>query len=107
MVFLETPVFTRTIVRLLSDEEYRLRQALLIEDPARGKLIPGSRGLRKLRWSRAGMGKRGGLRTIYYWAVAADRILMVYAYPKSTKEDLTARQLSELSKLAHEEFGNG
>lgn len=95
------------IVGLLSDEEYRLLQALLIEDPARGPLIRGSRGLRKLRWARSGMGKRGGLRTIYYWAVAANRILMVYAYSKNTMEDLTARQLRELSKLAHEEFGDG
>lgn len=44
---------------------------------------------------------------IYYWAVAQDQILMVFAYPKSRMENLTGKQLAELAKVAREEFGNG
>lgn len=107
VVFLATPIFTRTIVALLPDDEYRLLQAALIHNPARGGLMRGGRGLRKLRWARPGTGKRGGLRTIYYWAVAEDRILMIYAYPKSLRDNLSSRQVKDLAKVAKEEFRDG
>lgn len=107
MVFLETSIFSRTIQSLLSDDEYRKLQIALMENPEKGDLIPGGSGLRKIRWARQGTGKSGGLRTIYYWALAQDQILMLFAYPKSRMENLTDRQLAELAKVAREEFGNG
>ena len=107
MVFLETHAFTRIIQDLLSAEEYRELQLALLENPALGSVIRSSGGLRKLRWARHGRGKSGGIRTIYFWAVSKDQILMVFAYPKSEMEDLTDRQLAELAKLAKKEFGNG
>jgi hypothetical protein len=67
MRFIETPVFTRTLVALLDDEEYRYLQLALLQRPAAGALIPKGGGLRKLRWSLPGRGKRGGLRVIYFW----------------------------------------
>ena len=69
MEFIETPIFTREIRRLLSDDEYRRMQIPLLLRPDIGDLIQGSGGLRKLRWRIAGQGKRGGLRVIYYWVV--------------------------------------
>ena len=69
MEFIETPIFTREIRRLLSDDEYRRMQIALLLRPDIGDLIQGSGGLRKLRWRIAGQGKRGGLRVIYYWVV--------------------------------------
>lgn len=51
MVIIETPIFTRRIQAILSDEEYRLLQAQLVQKPDAGKIIPGSGGLRKFRWS--------------------------------------------------------
>ena len=107
MVFLETHAYTRIIKNLLNDDEYRELQHALVENPALGDLIRSSGGLRKLRWARQGTGKRGGIRTIYYWAVSKDQILMVFAYPKNELEDLSDRQLAELAKLAKKEFGNG
>ncbi len=107
MVFLETSIFSRTIQSLLSDDEYRELQMALMENPEKGDLIPGGSGLRKIRWARQGTGKSGGLRTIYYWAVAQDQILMLFAYPKSRMENLTDKQLAELARVAREEFGNG
>lgn len=107
MVFLETHAYTRIIQDLLNDDEYRELQQALVENPALGNLIRSSGGLRKLRWARQGAGKRGGIRTIYYWAVSRDQILMVFAYPKNELEDLSDRQLAELAKVARKEFGNG
>lgn len=67
MRFVETPVFTRAVTSLLSDEEYRQLQLALLIRPEQGALIRGSGGLRKLRWGAQGRGKRGGVRVIYYW----------------------------------------
>jgi len=66
MVIIETPIFTRKNQAILSDEEYRLLQVQLINKPDSGKIIRGSGGLRKLRWSASGHGERGGIRVIYY-----------------------------------------
>ena len=65
-------------------------QSKLVESPDLGALIPESGGLRKVRWKTVDQGKRGGIRVIYYWYVSPDAILMLYAYPKSKKSDLTS-----------------
>ena len=64
--FIETKLFSRLVVEHLTDEEYSNLQNVLIENPEAWDLIPGSGGVRKLRWGLAGRGKRGGLRIIYY-----------------------------------------
>ncbi len=68
MKIIETSIFTKHIKDLLSDEEYRLLQNALIKNPAIGKVIRGTGGLRKVRWTIKGKGKSGGTRTIYYWS---------------------------------------
>lgn len=64
MVIIETSVFTKQVTRLLEDEEYRLLQAILVNRPDAGDIIPGSGGLRKVRWGIGERGKRGGVRVI-------------------------------------------
>jgi hypothetical protein len=63
MRFIETPLFTRAIVDLVDEESYRSLQLALVQRPEAGALILKSGGLRKLRWSLPGRGKRGGLRS--------------------------------------------
>ena len=104
MRFVETPVFTATLRRHLSDEQYRALQESLLLRPDQGRLVPGTAGLRKLRWRAEGRGKRGGLRVIYYWAVADDVCLMLYLYAKNEQGDLTPAQVRELARLVREEF---
>jgi hypothetical protein len=65
VVIIETSIFFRQMQALLSDEEYRQLQMALVLHPDMGAVIPGSGELRKARWSLAGRGKRGGVRTIY------------------------------------------
>jgi len=98
------PIFTRRIQAILADDEYRLLQAQLVQKPDAGKIIPGSGGLRKLRWSASGRGKRGGARVIYYWLVFPEVILMLFAYPKNERDDLTPDQLKQLKKIVEGEL---
>lgn len=65
----------------MSDDEYRELQTFLIAHPDGGDLIPGGGGLRKIRWSGSGRGKRGGTRVIYYWG-DPEILLMLLAYKK-------------------------
>lgn len=95
--FFETGIFTKCIVEMLTDPEYGALQAFLIKRPEAGDLIPGGRGLRKLRWSSGGKGKRGGMRVIYYLYLGECRIYMIYPYRKSDQGDLTAEQLKALA----------
>lgn len=104
MIFIETLIFTRQVRELLSDEEYRELQESLASRPDTGSLIRGSGGLRKIRWSKKGKGKRGGVRVIYYWAVSAEQILMLLLYPKGEQDDLTPAQLKVLKKIVQEEY---
>jgi len=102
MVFVETPLFTQLIRELLPDENYRLFQQTLIFRPEAGDLIQGGGGLRKIRWSVPGRGKRGGVRIIYYWDVPADVIYLLLPYSKNKQEDLTPTQLKVLRNLIKE-----
>ena len=101
MVIVETSIFTKRIATCMSDSEYRDLQAALIQNPEAGDLIMGSGGLRKIRWSGSGRGKRGGSRIIYYWWVP-DQVMMLFAYTKNETRDLTPSQIKQLRILVEE-----
>jgi mRNA-degrading endonuclease RelE of RelBE toxin-antitoxin system len=96
--FIESKLFTRLVREYLTDEEYRAVQAALIERPEAGSMIPGSGGLRKLRWRAAGRGKRGGYRVIYYAKTAQGEIWMLTIYPKNVVENIPAHVLRQIRK---------
>jgi hypothetical protein len=102
--FVETPVFTRALARLLDDEQYRRLQVALMLRPEQGALIRGSGGLRKLRWAAPEIGKRGGLRVIYDWAPTEMAFYMLYIYTKTEQGDLTPAQVKILGRPVREEF---
>ena len=104
MTFVETPIFTRTIVEILADDEFRLLQVALLLRPESGRVIPGSGGLRKLRWAPNDRGKRGGIRIIYYWDETTETCFLLYAYLKNERDNLSAKQLKILSRLVREEL---
>ncbi len=104
MEFFETPIFTKLIQKLISDEEYHLLQLQLSVRPEAGNIIRGGGGIRKLRWAGSGRGKRGGIRVIYYYFTEDKQIYMLYAYPKSKKDDLTADQLKQLKQLVEDQL---
>ena len=101
--FVETPIFTKQITDLLGDTDYRRFRVILAAKPEAGDVIRGSGGLRKIRWSAQGRGKRGGIRIIYY-LLEEDEIYLLLAYPKNKQEDLTNDQLRVLRTLVNEEI---
>lgn len=102
MIFSETSIFTKQIVALLPDEEYRKLQRYLVLNPGAGDVIQGSAGLRKVRWKSATGGKRGGILVIYYWYVGNDEIFLLLAYGKREKDDLSAQELKILRQIVRE-----
>jgi len=102
--FIETDAFTRRVVEVMSDDEYRNLQQALLARPTHGVLIPGTGGARKIRWGSQARGKRGGFRVIYYWHPARQIFLMLYLYSKTEQGDLTATQRRGLGKVIDENF---
>ena len=100
----ETSVFTKQVKASLSDEEYRALQLELAREPTAGKVIPGSGGLRILRWAADGRGKSGGYRIIYYYAARPELLLLLYVYAKNDADDLTPDQIRILRKIVMEEY---
>jgi hypothetical protein len=104
MEFVRFPSFERSVGRVLSEADtFELELALLL-NPEAGDLIPGAKGLRKLRRPASGRGKRGGARIIYYLVSSKHTILLHFAYAKNFQGDLSAAQTRQLSKLVHREF---
>ncbi|MCZ7625988.1 MAG: transcriptional regulator [Candidatus Methylomirabilis sp.] len=87
----------------LSDDEYADVQTALIKNLEAGAIIPGSGGIRKLRWGLAGRGKRSGMRIIYYAKVSEGVIWMLTLYAKSVSENIPAHILKQIKK----EIDNG
>jgi hypothetical protein len=81
-----------------------LLQLHLLSKPDAGKTIQGSGGLRKLCWSAKGHGKSGGIRIIYYRFLVQDIILVLIAYAKKERDDLTPEQLRQLKKVIDGEY---
>lgn len=99
MIFIETDVFTEDLMDLLSDDEYQEFQAFLTEQPEYGDVIQDTGGLRKIRWSANGKGKRSGVRVIYYHVSTAAQIRLILIYQKGVKDDLTAAEKKVLREL--------
>lgn len=94
--FIETKLFTRLVGELLSDEEYALLQRALIENPEIGDVVPGSGGVRNMRWGISGGGKRGGVRVIYFLRTRHGQISMLTLYPKNVAENIPANVLRQI-----------
>ncbi|MGB5247022.1 MAG: hypothetical protein WBN34_10780 [Woeseia sp.] len=101
LTFLETPVFTDQITRLLDDADYRCLQEHLLRAPTAGDLIIGTGGCRKIRWAATGRSacKRGGIRVIYFYRTKANQVLFLLAYDHRAIDDLTPGQKKQLATL--------
>jgi hypothetical protein len=96
--FVETKLFSRLLSDYLTDEQYRLLQQSLAESPEQGALVPGSGGVRKVRWAQPGRGKRGGVRVIYYARIREGVIWMLTIYAKNEEENIPAHVLRKIKE---------
>jgi hypothetical protein len=84
-----TKRYLRDLKKLgLSEAEAALIEFSIMENPTVGDVIPGLRGMRKMRFGMGNKGKRGGGRAIYFLVMSDGAAVMMFAYAKSTKEDL-------------------
>ena len=86
------PEFRARSRRLLSDEERAEFVDYIGANPESGKVIPGLKGVRKVRWGRGNLGKRGGVRIIYLYVVVKSTVYLLTIYAKAHQADLTAAQ---------------
>ena len=96
----ETAPFLKQVADLWSDGERQEFVSFIGSNKFAGVEIPGTGGLRKVRWLRPGIGKRGGVRVIYYY-YHENAPLFLWAYAKGAQVDLTPREKALLSKLAY------
>lgn len=100
--FIESPAFERVREVYLDDDEFGELQQFMMGNPEAGKIVRGSGGVRKLRWRRAGGGKRGGLRVIYFVRRQPDEFWMLALYTKTKQENAPARTLRQLKEAFEE-----
>jgi hypothetical protein len=99
---IELPGYRRRADELLSVDEQAAIVDLIAYEPTCGDLIPGTRGLRKVRVGRGGSGKQGGARVIYYSYNADFPVFVMALYAKNEKADLSAREKKEFAAYAKE-----
>jgi len=98
LTIIESPLFTKLWPDYWSEEERGHFAAFVANNPEAGDVIPGSGGCRKIRWSRAGAGKRGGVRVIYTARLARGAIVLLVIYAKSARENIPAQVLRKIAE---------
>jgi hypothetical protein len=94
----ETPTFAADADKLWDSEERLEFLSWLARNPDAGDVIPESGGCRKVRWSRAGTGKRGGVRVIYFTRLAAGEIWLLVMYAKASRATIPSHLLKAIRK---------
>ena len=100
---IETPTFQEDAKKIWSEEERGAFCAWLATNPEAGKVIPKSGGCRKIRWSIAGTGKRGGTRIIYFNRLLNEEIWLLVIYSKSVKGNIPAHILKAIREVIENE----
>lgn len=98
LTVVETHVFSVWADRVWRDDEREAFVDWIACHPEAGDVIPGSGGCRKVRWTRRGIGKRGGVRVIYYVRMAAGEIILLIVYAKSEFDSLSTSVLAKLKE---------
>ncbi len=99
MQIFTTKVYQRAIRKLATADVRKAMEAAIAAEPMAAPVIPGTGGIRKLRWAGSGRGKRGGIRTIYYFHAGPEAIYLLTAYAKAAQEDLSPADRKAWSKL--------
>lgn len=96
----ETAVFVRQAAAVWSEEERSEFVDFIARNPEAGDVIPGTGGVRKIRWGRQGSGKRGGVRVIYFYYASDIPLYLLTIYAKAMREDLAPNEKRAVTALA-------
>lgn len=100
MTVVETTMFLRQAEKIWSDEEHAALVDHMARNPEVGDIIPGTGGVRKMRWGRAGSGKRGGARVLYFYHDMDHPLYLLLAYAKAQASDMSADEKKAVAALA-------
>lgn len=95
----EIPPFPDQADKVWSEEEREVFINFISSNPLAGQEIPGSEGVRKIRWRQRGKGKRGGVRVIYFFYNLKFPLFLLNVYPKAEKDDLTPAQKKQITQF--------
>jgi hypothetical protein len=98
----ETPPYLADAERIFSTEERAAIVDAVSDDPQRGVVIPGTGGVRKLRVSASGRGKRGGARVIYLFGGDDLPVFLLAVFAKNEKSDLSQAERNDLARATAE-----
>lgn len=98
LTVVETLLFQKQWLLYWTEEERGEFAAYIAENPEAGDVVPSSGGIRKVRWRRAGLGKSGGVRVIYFTRTAEEELVLLTLYAKSTTDNLTGAKLKEIRR---------
>jgi mRNA-degrading endonuclease RelE of RelBE toxin-antitoxin system len=99
LTVIETPLFLRYAADIWDEHERETFVDWIALRPDAGDVIPGTGGLRKLRWSRAGMGKQGGARIIYFVQNDQGTLILLLVYAKAKFDNLSSKYLRRVKEL--------
>jgi hypothetical protein len=100
LTVVETSAFARRAEKLLSAEEHEELIFYLALHPQAGDEIPGTGGVRKVRFAARGKGKSGGVRVIYYFFDEENPLYAIFLYVKNEQANLSPEQKREVATLA-------
>ena len=95
----ETPEFLAAARKLMDEAERSTLVLHLAHNPEAGDLIPGTGGVRKLRWALEGRGKRGGARVIYYYHSERIPLFLITAYAKNVRDNLSDADRNDMKRM--------
>jgi hypothetical protein len=93
---IETPTFQKQAEKLWSEAERLAFIDWIAQNPLAGDVIPGADGVRKVRWSRAGSGKSGGARVIYFNLTEQEVVLLVAVYAKADRANMLPSEIRKV-----------
>lgn len=102
MTVAETPLFLRKAEKLLDEEERTALVMAIAQEPEAGEIMPGTGGVRKLRWALEGRGKSGGARVIFYFHSDRMPVVLLSIYAKNVKVNLSQAERNDLKTLVPE-----
>jgi mRNA-degrading endonuclease RelE of RelBE toxin-antitoxin system len=99
ITIVELRSFQNDADKIFDEQEREDLSDFISANPVFGDVIPGTGGIRKLRWRARGSGKRGGARVIYYFRDLNMPVFLLAVYAKGEKMNLTMHERELMQRV--------